>query len=181
MIHRRRQQGLSLIEVLISLVIIAIGLLGIAGLQTTATRVNYTAYQYSMAARLAENLAESMRSNRLGLLANAYALPLGTTPAEPPTDCAVASCSPEEMARWQLADWYSMLAAPEGGYATTQASLVDALPGGQASVTCSDVCDDRSLRIITVLWDADRSGASGTGCDADNPEDLRCLRLAVSP
>lgn len=181
MSRRARQRGLSLIEVLISLVIIAIGLLGIAGLQTTAVQANYIAYQYSMAARLAENLAENMRSNRPGLLANAYALSLGSVPEEPPANCAVDACGAEDMARWQLAVWYSMLATPEGGYETTEASLVDALPGASASVTCVDPCDDRSLRVITVLWDATRSGATGTGCAADNPDDLQCLRLAVSP
>ena len=179
--HRCRQSGLSLIEVLISLVVIGIGLLGVAGLQTTAVQSNYLAYQYSMAARLAENLAEAMRSNRSGLLGNAYALELGSPPDAPPIDCSNASCAPEQLGLWQLADWYSMLATPEEGFETTQASLTDALPMAQASVTCADPCDDRSLRVITVLWNATRRDIEGTGCDPQDADDLQCVRLAVSP
>lgn len=179
--RRRSQVGLSLIEVLVSLVVIGIGLLGIAALQTTAVQSNYLAYQYSMAARLAENLAEAMRSNRTGLLENAYALEVGNVPAAPPVDCSDASCTPVQLGQWQLADWYSMLSTPEEGFETTQASLTDALPMAQAAVTCAAPCDDRSLRIVTVLWDATRSGVTGTGCDPQNREDLQCVRLAVSP
>lgn len=179
--NRSRQGGLSLIEVLISLVVIGIGLLGIAGLQTTAVQSNYLAYQYSMAVRLAENLAEAMRSNREGLLDNAYALELGSPPDAPPTDCSAASCTPAQLGLWQLADWYSMLATTEEGFEATQASLTDALPLAQASVTCAAPCDDRSLRVITVLWDATRRGVEGTGCDPQDEDDLQCVRLAVSP
>lgn len=178
---RRQQQGLSLIEVLISLVVVAIGLLGVAGLQATASQANYIAYQYSMAARLAENLAESMRANRVGLLENAYELGLGNTPSAPPVDCARATCTPGQLGRWQLADWHAMLAPPTTPHGTTQPSLMNALPRAMASVTCEAPCTDRSLRLITILWDATRSGATGTGCNPDNPNDLQCLRLIALP
>lgn len=178
-----KQRGVGLIEVLVALVILAIGLLGIAGLQSTAAQANYLAYQYTMAARLAENLAENMRANRVGLLDNDYALAFGDVPPDPARDCgaADADCSPGELAEWQLADWYAMLAAPEAGYENAAASLESALPAARASVTCAAPCTARSLRVITVYWDADRSGASGSGCDPSDPDDLKCLQLGVNP
>jgi len=172
-----------LIEVLVALVILAIGLLGIAGLQTAAVQTNYLAYQYTMAARLAENLAENMRANRVGMLDNAYALAFGDIPADPNVDCgaADANCAPGELAAWQLADWYAMLATPEEGYENAAASLENALPAAQASVACAAPCDARTLRVITVYWDADRSGATGGDCNASDPKDLKCVRLGVTP
>lgn len=180
---RVHQTGVGLIEVLVALLILAIGLLGIAGLQTAAVQTNYLAYQYTMAARLAENLAENMRANRVGLLNNDYTLAFGAEPADPGSDCGAASadCSPAELAAWQLADWYGMLASPEEAYENSAVSLAEALPSARGSVTCAAPCTDRSLRVITVYWDAERTGVSGDGCDPDDPDDLQCLRLGVNP
>lgn len=177
-----RQRGLSLIEVLIALVVIAIGLLGIAGLQTTAVQSNHLAHQYTLAARLAENLAENMRANRLGLLENAYDLPLGDAPAAPSVNCAAARCTPAQLARWQLADWYASVVEMESAMANTQPHLRGALPRARVGVACTETpCTDRSLRVITLMWDATRSGATGTGCNPASAADLQCFRLVVAP
>lgn len=59
-----RQQGFTLIEVLVAVVVLAIGLLGLAGLQATAVRSNNSAYMRSQATVLAYDIADRMRVNR---------------------------------------------------------------------------------------------------------------------
>ena len=73
MIHRcgfpssgagRRQSGFSLIEVLIALVVLGIGLLGLALLQTMNLRYTQSAHQRTLAVNLASELLDTMRANR---------------------------------------------------------------------------------------------------------------------
>lgn len=59
----RRQRGVSMIEVLVALVLLAVGVLGIAGLQIISKRNNYDSAQRTTAAALATNLYERMRAN----------------------------------------------------------------------------------------------------------------------
>ena len=62
-----RQQGVTLVEILITLVILAIGLLGVAGLQLMSKRSNFEADQRTTASMVAQNLVERMRANKNGL------------------------------------------------------------------------------------------------------------------
>lgn len=66
----RLQQGASLIEVLVAIVILSIGLLGLAGLQTTSVQSNYSAFYRSQATLLAYDLGDRMRANRTAGLAS---------------------------------------------------------------------------------------------------------------
>lgn len=59
----RRQRGLSLVEVLVAIVILSVGLLGLAGLQATSLRASQASLYRSQAATLATDLAERMRTN----------------------------------------------------------------------------------------------------------------------
>lgn len=58
------QQGFSLLEVLVSIVILAIGLLGLAGLQTKANEVEMEAYQRSVALMLVQDMADRISAGR---------------------------------------------------------------------------------------------------------------------
>ena len=60
----RIQKGFSLIEVLITMVVVAIGLLGFAGLQTYALKSNRLALQRSLATMNAYSILDSMRVNK---------------------------------------------------------------------------------------------------------------------
>lgn len=78
MIHRKsmlgRERGVSLIEVLISLVILSIGVLAVAALQLIAKRNNMDAGQRTIAAQLAYNIIERMRANSSPAALNTYIL-----------------------------------------------------------------------------------------------------------
>ncbi len=58
----RHQEGATLIEVLIAIVVLSIGLLGLAGLQATSVQSNHSAYQRSQATLLGYDLADRMRA-----------------------------------------------------------------------------------------------------------------------
>ena len=171
-----RQAGLTLIEVLIAVVVLAIGLLGIAGLQSAALANNLISYQYTQASTIAQAMLERMRANREGVLAGHYALAAGTAAPAATANCGVAVCSPDQQARWDIAAIAARLSI-----SADDANLSDGprgvLPGSHLSITCDDApCTADSLRIVTVYWDAGRSRPDTVDCDA-----LRCVTLGYIP
>lgn len=90
----RRQAGLGMIEVLVALVLLSVGLLGLAGLQATAMRVGLGSVQRSQAAQLAQDIIERMRANVAN--AGAYNLALGDAP---PSCAGLAAC---DLRDWRL-------------------------------------------------------------------------------
>ena len=84
-----RSSGFSLLEVLISIVILSFGLLGMVGLQAGALQANRQARLQSTAGELARELAEMMRGNKdIGLLAaaaNPYMGNFASVPLAPTT------------------------------------------------------------------------------------------------
>ena len=77
--HLRKQRGFSMIEVLVTVLILAIGLLGLAGLQTTALRSNHSALLRSQATVLAYDIADRLRANRTAALDGGYDIDLEDT------------------------------------------------------------------------------------------------------
>lgn len=55
--------GFTLIEILVTVIVLSIGLLGLAGLQATSLKFNSTAYQRSQATSLAYDIIDRMRAN----------------------------------------------------------------------------------------------------------------------
>jgi type IV pilus assembly protein PilV len=103
----RRDAGFTLFEVLIAFLVLSIGLMGVAGLQSLSKASQFEAIQRSRAVALAEMAAEMIRSNPQG--ASGYvAGPLGggTITSEPTPDCSVGTaCSPAELAAHDLWEW----------------------------------------------------------------------------
>ncbi len=104
-------QGFSLIEVLVSMMVFAIGILGTASLQTVAKRANFDAVQRTTASQLAFDIFERMRANPAALssylAAPGAALGVKNVMAMPVKDCKASVCTPQEFAsrdqwEWQL-------------------------------------------------------------------------------
>jgi type IV pilus assembly protein PilV len=103
------QRGVSLIEVLVTLVIISIGLLGTASLQVVSKRANFESVQRTAAAHLANDYLQRMRGNR-SALANYLVVgglggsSLGDAPSK---DCADDSvdCANNELAGFDQWQW----------------------------------------------------------------------------
>ena len=68
----RTQRGFTLIEILVTVVLISVGLLGVAALQLTTLRANQESYARSQAGVLAADILDRMRSNPLAFRAGDY-------------------------------------------------------------------------------------------------------------
>lgn len=101
----QRQHGFTLLEVLVALLIVSIGLLGLAGLMTTSLKNNQSAWQTSQASWLAYDILDRMRANRTVAMTGGYN----------------TSGSPSGVAATDLNDWSQKLAT--------------SLPGGYGQVT----------------------------------------------
>lgn len=101
------QKGFTLIEIMVAVVILAIGLLGLAGLQATSLRFNNSAYYRSQATNLAYDMADRMRANRQAALGGgAYS---GTVIQNPPPACAVVNLA-GTLAQQDIQAWRNALA-----------------------------------------------------------------------
>jgi type IV pilus assembly protein PilV len=70
-------RGFTLTEILVTLVIISVGLLGVAGLHSMSLRNNFDALIRSHASALADEIADRMRTNRTRALAGDYNIAIG--------------------------------------------------------------------------------------------------------
>jgi len=175
----KSEQGVTLIEVLVAIVLLAFGLIGIAAMQTAAISNNVLSGEYMQAATLAENMAERMRGNRDGVINGNYLTAAGAV-GNPPVNCYASTCTSANQAAWDLAVWYASVSGTTA-LGNVPAGPAANLPGAMVSVTCPATCDRDAVRMITVYWDGDRNGATGTGCNAGTATDLRCFRLPFVP
>lgn len=126
--------GFTLLEVMISLLILSIGLLGIAALQANSLKINHGAYQRSQAIFLAYDMMDRLRANRTAALAGQCDIALGAT------------LGGTDMCDVDVTDW--------------QDNFVGALlPSGVGSVDCSTTAN---VCVVTVQWDEGRQGGSAT-------------------
>lgn len=119
--------GFTMIEVLVTVLVLSIGLLGLAGLQATSLRNNHSAYLRSQATVLAYDIADRMRANRSSAGAGNYVIGLGD---DAPSGTAIAATD--------LSDW--------------KAALAQLLPAGDGAIAIA--ADDTVT--ITVQWDDSR-------------------------
>ena len=106
------QRGAGLIEVSVSLLVLAIGVLGLGGLQISSKRMGYEAIQRGEAAALAMDLLERVRINRAELAAystEGLGQGSGVQSTEPEADCGAGACSPAQLNIWDLWQWQQAL------------------------------------------------------------------------
>ena len=109
----KMQRGVSLIEVLVTLVIISIGLLGTASLQVVSKRANFESVQRTTAAQLANDYLQRMRGNRSALENYLVDTSLGgkSLGDAPTKDCAAdgVDCVNSELASFDQWQWERQL------------------------------------------------------------------------
>lgn len=131
----RRARGFTLIEVMVSLVVLSIGLLGIGKLVLFSARANDSAYLRGQATAMAYEILDNMRSNRVTAMQAGYDTALATTPPNPGS-CIGSVCTAVTLANYDVYQWKTRLAA--------------ALPSGQGSVVTAGT---PTTATITVQWD----------------------------
>lgn len=108
---RASHKGFTLVEVLVALLVLAIGLLGMATLMMTSLQSSQNAYLRSQVSVLAQDLVERMRTNRAqAITSDNYELTT-SAPATTKPNCSAAGCSPIEQAQLDLHDWRAALEA----------------------------------------------------------------------
>jgi type IV pilus assembly protein PilV len=126
-----KQSGFTLIEVLISVFVLAIGVIGAAGMQSIALRTSQQSAFQSTAIALASEIADKMRTNDRQLKLDDRTNPFldidfqaaKDAIAAPRVSCYAASCSAEELAIFDIYEW--------------KARVKTALPGARVRV-CRD-------------------------------------------
>lgn len=147
-INTRSQHGFSMIEVLVTMLIISLALLGTSGMQAYAMRMNQGGQLRTLAVFLVADLAERMEANRATALVGGYAIAAPTVD----TDCITVYCSGANMAASDLFKWRAAVAA--------------ALPQGQASPPVQTVSGNPSTYTITVSWVDRRDNTNTDAYDA---------------
>lgn len=128
---KKTQTGVTLLESIIALLLIGIGLLGVASMQVTGVKATYNSDWRGRAGHLAQDLTDRMRANIDIARQGGYA-------DSPATSNTIS-----------VAD------------RTTWSALVsNDLPNGLATVNCDGSCGFGQLYTITLTWDEDRNGVN---------------------
>jgi type IV pilus assembly protein PilV len=107
-----RSGGFTLIEVLITVFVTAIGLLTVAGLQAAAKKANFESAQRTTAVALAQDMVERMRSNDPATWSSYYTS--DSTAAASSSACtADTGCAPGDRAAFDLYQWNQRLVGAE--------------------------------------------------------------------
>src|SRR5450830_905077 len=101
------QRGTSLLEVLITIVILAFGLLGLAGLQGKIQQAEVESFQRAQATLLLADMYESISANRANAANYVSANPIGTLDSQP-TDCTTVTPRPPQ-ADQDICEWSNAL------------------------------------------------------------------------
>jgi type IV pilus assembly protein PilV len=137
----RREQGTTMIEVLVSIIIVVVGLLGLAGLQSRAAVAEMEAFQRAQAIVLVQDMVDRINANRKASAAFITATPAGTPNA--PADCSTLNGPPRDLCEWNNA----LLGAAEsvGGL------KVGAMIGARGCVTDLGTTMPRQY-LVSVVW-----------------------------
>ena len=152
---QQRQRGISLIESLVAIVVMALGILGILGVQMRTLTDTSTTVRRAQAIRLIEDLSERMKVSPNALLSiksyeSGYSKKSSDLTA---SNCASATCTPAEQAAYDLKQW--------------KTTVEQALPGGQASIFLAPgetvEANRRQLGIMIAWRENERDTSTGSG------------------
>ena len=139
--HRPRgERGTSMIEVMVTLVIIAFGLLGMAGLQMRLQMSEMESYQRSQALLLLNDISNRITTNRTAALAGSY-LVAGASPMGAGMTCPTTTATQVQR---DLGEWCNAL---QGAAETVGGASVGAMIGGRGCV--EQIGSDL---MVTVAW-----------------------------
>ena len=148
MMNTDKQTGFSLLEVLIALLVLSIGLLGIAGLQATSKRTNFEAIQRTTAVLLARDIIERMRANA-DVLASYTGVTVtpGSLAAPNPACTSANPCDDEtQLAAYDLYQWQQAISgASETKGGVNTGGLVEPYGCIVAGVNPNEVT-------VTIAW-----------------------------
>lgn len=157
------QGGVSLLEVLIALLVMAVGVLGFAGLQMTSLNQSTAANHRVAAVLIAQDAIERMELNSVERDTYLNATwTAGTLAGSPSSTCISGSCDSAGLANWDIAQL------------TWQAA--NQLPAGQIAAT---ECGFNNMTCVAVSWDGQDPATCVTG-GINTDIDSNCFVLEVA-
>ena len=150
----QREQGFSLIEVMVAVLIVAVGILGVAGMQVVSLQQNRNALLRDQALQLGNDILDRMRANPL----TDYATEELDDEPSASLNCIDEACNRNEMAEFDIAQWKcSLNPLDEAGEVFDDCEdfgiVTGTLPEGKGGIAKSG-----SVYEITVQWVNDREG-----------------------
>lgn len=135
----RSQRGVTIVEGLVALVILSVGMLGIASLYVASLKTGRTALVRTNAVNLVNDMLDSIRSN--GLARTAYRLDAGTAVSVVSGCVDGTACNRTQLASTDLANW--------------RAAIAETLPDGAGTVTVEPddaVANTPDVYTVEVTW-----------------------------
>ncbi|RRN80617.1 MULTISPECIES: type IV pilus modification protein PilV [Pseudoxanthomonas] len=164
----RRQAGVSLLEVMISVLILGIGLLGIAAMQATALRNGQSSLERTQAVMQTYAILDVLRANRTNAIAGYYNTSgMQCTPANPDASLPAGQQSAQgELNVWLVALKTSMGQAGDTTTCANVACAGNAVGGG----TCT----------VTIQWDDSRGSTANASGQASETGEGSSTRQVVT-
>lgn len=165
-----RAHGFAMIEILVSIVIVSVGLLGLVGLQASALKTTHSSSFRSVASARAADITDRIRANYGGFLNGAY-FGIWGTPGSLPVNqhCypvilggnqTASACDRSKLALDDAFMWQAgnADALPEGfGVVCRDSSPYDGTPSAPA---CSGGATDARV-VVKIWWNDSRAGGVG--------------------
>ena len=152
--HQNRNRGFTLLEVLVSLLVLSIGLIGVAGLQLLGVSNSRDAYFRTQAVMLSYDIADRMRANQDAVDSATYSGNTGTLNS----NCrSTTGCTPAQMAGDDVALWKQALAGLPGGEGVVCIDSTFDDGAGEGSPACDGTGNQY---VVKVWWDDDRNAAT---------------------
>ncbi|XOV90349.1 MAG: type IV pilus modification protein PilV [Pseudomonadota bacterium] len=154
---KQHEAGVSLIEVMVAVLIMAVGILGMVGLQVTSLQLNRGALMRAEAMQLGNDILDRVRANPTGDYDG-----IGFDDAPPSSNnCVANTCSTSQMTDFDVAQWKcSINSVDEDGDTYPICStlgITGALPLGAGSI---DVTAD--VTTVQVRWQSGSEGQTST-------------------
>jgi len=168
------QDGFTLLEILVAIVVLSIGLLGLAGLQVASLGNNQVAYYRGIASQQTYDMADRIRADLAGVTAGNYDNLTAAIPVDPA--CFTAGCSVANSVLTDQFQWLTNIAA--------------ALPGGTGTVRCvvgpaatcaTNTAGSNRVFDITVLWNEKGLAFNDPACPVGTPANTRCFVTRFAP
>ena len=143
--QNRTEQGVSLIEILVTVLILATGLLGMATLQTRSLTFSNIAYLNTQASIIGYDMLDRIKANPVFAIDGpGYTAALGNMPGSYPNNCETSDCAPNEVFIYDRDQW--------------KFNINEQLPDGDGTIAINDVPEGREY-IITIFFDDSKGQA----------------------
>ena len=127
-----RQKGVTMVEVLITIFVLAIGLTGIMSMESYAIRMNHQSYLRTQAILQAQEMADRIHANLEGASAGFYGTAIPTSITQ---NCLSAPCTPAQLAEFDKWEW--------------RTNTLAILPGAVVSLALNN---STGIHTITIQW-----------------------------